>query len=389
MRCASRSARSWCTRSRWRPTSSSRCRIPACPRRSAMPRLPAFPSSSASSRNHYVGRTFIQPTDSIRHLGVKLKHSPNSQIIKGKRIILVDDSIVRGTTSKKIVDMMRHAGAKRGAYAHLLAAHRVSLLLRHRHAGTRTPDGGAHDRTADGGGDRLRQPRLHLHGRALPRRLRRGARGRAPAVLRRLLLRRLSAGAHRPRPRPALPARACWWNAARGRNDRRGPTSRRTRRPWSPGRPRGIGAGRCKSLRRGRGPRWWRSPAPRARSPNSTTRCRPLGLPPLVLVPADMTDGKAVDAVAAAIAARFGRLDILLHAAAIPRHPQPDVPHRPARVRTRHRHQPHRKLAHPPRRRPAAAPAPRPGAPSSSPRAQPTASPTGGATPSPRPPSKP
>ncbi len=62
-------------------------------------------------RNHYVGRTFIQPTDSIRHLGVKLKHSPNTEIIKGKRIILVDDSIVRGTTSKKIVDMMRHAGA--------------------------------------------------------------------------------------------------------------------------------------------------------------------------------------------------------------------------------------------------------------------------------------
>lgn len=62
-------------------------------------------------RNHYVGRTFIQPTDAIRHLGVKLKHSPNSEIIRGKRIILVDDSIVRGTTSKKIVDMMRHAGA--------------------------------------------------------------------------------------------------------------------------------------------------------------------------------------------------------------------------------------------------------------------------------------
>ena len=50
-------------------------------------------------------------TDAIRHLGVKLKHSPNAEIIKGKRIILVDDSIVRGTTSKKIVDMMRHAGA--------------------------------------------------------------------------------------------------------------------------------------------------------------------------------------------------------------------------------------------------------------------------------------
>ncbi len=62
-------------------------------------------------RNHYVGRTFIQPSDAIRNLGVKLKHSPNTEIIKGKKIILVDDSIVRGTTSRKIVDMMRHAGA--------------------------------------------------------------------------------------------------------------------------------------------------------------------------------------------------------------------------------------------------------------------------------------
>jgi amidophosphoribosyltransferase len=63
-------------------------------------------------RNHYVGRTFIQPTDRIRHLGVKLKHNANRRFIDGKRIILVDDSIVRGTTSVKIVDMMRSAGAK-------------------------------------------------------------------------------------------------------------------------------------------------------------------------------------------------------------------------------------------------------------------------------------
>jgi amidophosphoribosyltransferase len=62
-------------------------------------------------RNHYVGRTFIEPTDSIRHLGVKLKHSANAPILKGKRVILVDDSIVRGTTSRKIVEMVRHAGA--------------------------------------------------------------------------------------------------------------------------------------------------------------------------------------------------------------------------------------------------------------------------------------
>ncbi|MEQ8604563.1 MAG: amidophosphoribosyltransferase [Marivibrio sp.] len=62
-------------------------------------------------RNHYVGRTFIEPTDEIRNLGVKLKHNANRQVVEGKRIVLVDDSIVRGTTSRKIVEMMRHAGA--------------------------------------------------------------------------------------------------------------------------------------------------------------------------------------------------------------------------------------------------------------------------------------
>ena len=63
-------------------------------------------------RNHYVGRTFIEPTDHIRNLGVKLKHSANRPVLDGKRVILVDDSIVRGTTSKKIVEMVRNAGAK-------------------------------------------------------------------------------------------------------------------------------------------------------------------------------------------------------------------------------------------------------------------------------------
>jgi amidophosphoribosyltransferase len=62
-------------------------------------------------RSHYVGRTFIQPGDKVRHLGVKLKHNANRALIQGKRIILVDDSIVRGTTSLKIVEMMREAGA--------------------------------------------------------------------------------------------------------------------------------------------------------------------------------------------------------------------------------------------------------------------------------------
>lgn len=62
-------------------------------------------------RNHYVGRTFIQPTDAIRHMGVKLKHNANRDMISGKRVVLVDDSIVRGTTSQKIVQMVRDAGA--------------------------------------------------------------------------------------------------------------------------------------------------------------------------------------------------------------------------------------------------------------------------------------
>ncbi len=62
-------------------------------------------------RNHYVGRTFIEPTDGIRHFGVRKKHNPNRATLKGKRVILIDDSIVRGTTSKKIVQMVRDAGA--------------------------------------------------------------------------------------------------------------------------------------------------------------------------------------------------------------------------------------------------------------------------------------
>ncbi len=63
-------------------------------------------------RNHYVGRTFIQPTQTVRELGVRMKHSANRAAVEGKRIVLVDDSLVRGTTSVKIVAMMRDAGAR-------------------------------------------------------------------------------------------------------------------------------------------------------------------------------------------------------------------------------------------------------------------------------------
>jgi amidophosphoribosyltransferase len=70
-----------------------------------------IPYELGITRNHYVGRTFIQPTQAIRDQGVRMKHSANRAVVSGKRVVLVDDSIVRGTTSRKIVQMMRDAGA--------------------------------------------------------------------------------------------------------------------------------------------------------------------------------------------------------------------------------------------------------------------------------------
>ena len=63
-------------------------------------------------RNHYIGRTFIEPNQSVRDFGVKLKLNPVRHLLEGKRVVLIDDSIVRGTTSRKIVRMIRNAGAK-------------------------------------------------------------------------------------------------------------------------------------------------------------------------------------------------------------------------------------------------------------------------------------
>lgn len=63
-------------------------------------------------RSHYVGRTFIEPEESIRHFGVKLKLNAQREVLKGKRVVIIDDSIVRGTTSRKIIKMVRDAGAK-------------------------------------------------------------------------------------------------------------------------------------------------------------------------------------------------------------------------------------------------------------------------------------
>ncbi len=75
-------------------------------------RQSGIPFEMGLIRSHYVGRTFIEPQESIRHFGVRLKLSPVRSIVDGKRIVVVDDSLVRGTTSRKIVKMLRNAGAR-------------------------------------------------------------------------------------------------------------------------------------------------------------------------------------------------------------------------------------------------------------------------------------
>jgi amidophosphoribosyltransferase len=71
-----------------------------------------LPFEIGLTRNHYIGRTFIEPQQAIRHFGVKLKLNPVPEVLEGKRVVVVDDSIVRGTTSRKIVKMLRQAGAR-------------------------------------------------------------------------------------------------------------------------------------------------------------------------------------------------------------------------------------------------------------------------------------
>ncbi len=85
-------------------------------------------------RSHYVGRTFIEPQQSIRHFGVSLKLNPVAEVLAGKRVVVVDDSIVRGTTSRKIVKMIRDAGAQEVHLRISSPADALALLLRHRHA---------------------------------------------------------------------------------------------------------------------------------------------------------------------------------------------------------------------------------------------------------------
>ena len=151
-------------------------------------------------RNHYVGRTFIEPSDRIRHLGVRLKHNANRSTVAGKRVVLVDDSIVRGTTSTKIVAMIAMRGA---AEVHMRVASPPTI-----HScfyGVDTPE-----RSELLGPAAISKPWprssastawIFLARRPLPRGGQHAPRRRAAPVLRRLLQRRLPDAARGLRPR--------------------------------------------------------------------------------------------------------------------------------------------------------------------------------------------
>ena len=173
-------------------------------------RASGLPRDDGLIKNRYVARTFIQPGQELRKRGLRLKFNPLPEIVAGQRIVVVDDSIVRGNTTRQIVGMLRDAGAKRGPPADLGAADPPPLPLRGRHVDPRGDD----RPQAHGRGDRRRArrrlPRLPLDGGRL-----RGDRHAARGPLRRLL--------HRPLParRPRRGERQI-----RPRGHRRGPGQR-------------------------------------------------------------------------------------------------------------------------------------------------------------------
>ena len=128
-----------------------------------------LPKDDGLIKNRYVARTFIQPGQELRKHGLRMKFNPLPEVVAGKRIVVVDDSIVRGNTTRQIVQMLRDAGAARGAHADLGPADPQPLPLRRRHVHARGDD----RPRADGRGDR-RGARLRLAGLPVPRRRLRG-----------------------------------------------------------------------------------------------------------------------------------------------------------------------------------------------------------------------
>ena len=112
-------------------------------------RASGIPHGQGLVKNRYIGRTFITPGQDARDAGVRRKLNPLRENIEGRRIIVVDDSIVRGTTQRAVVRMLREAGCARGAPAHLVPAAGVAVLLRHRHPRPRPAGGGPAHRARD------------------------------------------------------------------------------------------------------------------------------------------------------------------------------------------------------------------------------------------------
>ena len=148
-------------------------------------RASGLPQDDGFVKNRYVARTFIQPGQELRKHGLRLKFNPLPEVVAGKRLVVVDDSIVRGNTTRQIVQMLRDAGRRRGPPAHLRAADPPPLPLRRRHVHARGDD----------------RPRAHGRARSPPS----SAATRWPTSRSRASTRRSRAAA-RPTATPASPA---------------------------------------------------------------------------------------------------------------------------------------------------------------------------------------